>query len=161
MINLINLYDYVLNFENLNAGKLCIFRMGFFYCSFGIQSFLPEERLGLVRTCFIPEKVCKVGIPKDAFNKYMMMLKSNNISFCVFDYVLDNDGCDFEYNGKKYRKTIEYDSGDNCDFSKYSINCNMCKYKKNNIYQKLDMIEKILLSIKSGMSGEDKNEINE
>lgn len=74
------------------------------------------------------------------------MLKKTNISFCVFDYTSDLD-YEFEYNDKKYRKTLEY-IGQDIDTSSFKIECSKCKFRKTNIYSKLDMLEHMLCDIK-------------
>ena len=150
-------YDFIQEVENdpSNLGKLCIFKVGYFYAAFGYQAYIFSNECDLKRICFIQNKICKAGVPFSSIQKYIKLLKEANISFCIFDNMTSGDTLNeniryFEYNDKKYIKVNEYVGKRNIS-NNININCNECKNNKkinDTVINKLDIIQKYLESIK-------------
>lgn len=134
--------------KNKNEEKICIIRSGIFYYGLKNDAYIMEETCGLEKICF-SRNVCKVGFPIASLEKYINMLKENNISYCIYDYLRDRyskfiDEDTFKYKDKEYGKIKEevFEGNNNS----YTLNCMDCKHYENelmlNVSRLVDSIDK-------------------
>ena len=65
--------------------KIVFVQCGHFYLSVGEDAVLLHEILGLKCTCF-KKNMCKVGVPRDSLEKYLVKLKELKYAYIVYDY---------------------------------------------------------------------------
>lgn len=149
-----NFLELVRKIKIKNIGKVCIVKSGIFYYTLEKDALVMEKYCKLDKICF-SVNVCKVGFPINSLDKYMNILKLNNISFCVYDFINENihefiEEETFEYKDKEYGKIFDYYYND-IDYSMFVKDCFNCKFYEReiicNVSRLTDTVNKYLEEI--------------
>ena len=114
--------------QRRESEKIVVIKLGIFYIATGKDAVLLHENLGLKCVCY-KNNICKIGIPVDSLEKYLIQIEALKYSYIVYD--IDKKNKELikikEYKGRKTNKTVN----DN-------INCLVCKgvsaYRTEDIY---------------------------
>ena len=149
-----NFLELVRKIKVKNVGKVCIVKSGIFYYALDKDALVMGKYCKLDKICF-SVNVCKVGFPVNSLDKYMNILKSNSISFCVYGFLDENitdfmEKETFNYKDKEYGKLFDcyyYD----IDYSIFVKDCFNCKFYEReiicNVSRLTDTVNKYLEEI--------------
>ncbi len=121
--------DMIEILQENNQERVVFVKIGTFYVATGSDAVFLNETLGLKCTCF-KKKICKVGFPVCAVEKYLGKLREKNIGYAVY-----------AFSGSQ-GELIEKYKGDGNYYIKCSknINCILCmqnkKYNEKDQYMK-------------------------
>ena len=116
-----------------NEGYLIFVRCGIFYTTIGKDAVIVMKNKNYKLVC-AKEKVCKIGIPVSAFEKYLRELIAQDISFVVYDYQKEN---------KKIEEITRVE-GNSVFETEKNISCKNCWYKNNRIANSIKESLKII-----------------
>lgn len=108
--------------------KIVLIKLGVFYIATGKDAVLLHNELGLKCVCY-KNNICKIGIPVDSLEKYLLKIEELKYSYVVYDIDKQN---------KELIKIKEYKGRKINTITDYNINCLLCKgvksYKTDDIY---------------------------
>lgn len=71
--------------QQKEKGKIVFVKLGAFYIATGRDAILLQSKLNLKCTCF-ENNICKVGIPVNSIESYLLKLDKIRYSYIIYDY---------------------------------------------------------------------------
>ncbi len=133
--------ELVNKIKGKNFGRVCIVRSGIFYYAINNDALVMEKYCKLDKICF-SVNVCKVGFPVNSLDKYMEMLRKNNISFCVYGFGNVDEFIEtktFKYKDKEYGKLYDNYVSD-VEYTLFHKNCFECKFYEREIIRNVSRL---------------------
>ena len=137
-----NFVDMVIKLQLIYKGKIILISCGSFYIAVGADAVTLNKKLRLKLNC-IKRRICKVGVPKNAINKYIGLLNNLGYSYIIFDYNKDTNEII-----KKHEE-----NGKNRDICVYDKNC--CNNCEKNVNHEKSEYEKALFNYVKEEFGEE------
>lgn len=114
--------------QERNDGRMVFCNNGSFYIAIGRDAILLNKILDLKLTC-MKEKMCKVGFPITAYDKYLGKLIKTGYGFTIFDFDSEKEELNIVVSctGKRLNNEIKRNNCFNCEKNK---NKKLDKYTK-------------------------------
>lgn len=79
------IYNIVEKLQEIQYGKIIIFKIGGFYTSIGKDAVILNREIDLKVSC-MKKGICKVGFPINSLEKYLELIRNKDYGYVVYEF---------------------------------------------------------------------------